>query len=127
MGWVLRRARVSRAPTFMRQATLQTSATLRNLKCYGLRQQKSTRVEAGRKPSSQFKSLFAGKGSNTNKSRTNSAKEIIAIHHGLSTIGNKNITNQTHQGVRDHRFPPDFVGIVCLKLARLGKIIVGIA
>jgi hypothetical protein len=75
----------------------------------------------------QFKSLLDGKVSNTNKRRTNSAKEIIAIHHGLSTIGNKNITNQTHQGVRDHRLPLDFVGIVCLKLAHLGKIIVGIA
>src|SRR5712672_1391131 len=106
------------------RATLQTSATLRNLKCYGLRQQKSTRVKAGRKLSSQFKSLFAGKGSNTTKSRANSANEIIAIHHGLSTIGNKNITNHTHQGVRDHRLPPDLVGIACLKLAHLGKIIV---
>src|SRR6267142_6763926 len=49
MGLVLRQARVSRAPTFMRQATLQTSATLRNLKCYGLRQQKSTRARASEK------------------------------------------------------------------------------
>src|SRR5882762_5936875 len=48
-GMSAKRARVSRTPTLVRQATLQTSATLRNLKCYGLRQQKSTRARASEK------------------------------------------------------------------------------
>src|ERR1700686_1682064 len=36
------------------RATMQTSATLRNLKCYGLRQQKSTQAKSREKVSLQF-------------------------------------------------------------------------
>jgi hypothetical protein len=31
---------------------------------------------------------------------------MIAIHHGLSTIGNKITSNHTHQGGSDQRLPP---------------------
>jgi hypothetical protein len=53
------------------------------------------------------------------KNRTNSAIEIIATHHGLSTIGKKTISNHAHQGVRDHRLLPDFVG-ACLSIHKKG-------
>jgi hypothetical protein len=36
------------------------------------------------------------------KNRTNKAIEMIAIHHGLNTIGNKIISSHAHQGGRDH-------------------------
>jgi hypothetical protein len=59
----------------------------------------------------QFEFRFTGKGPSTSlKNRTNSATEIIAIHQGLRTIGNNSISSHSHQGVRDHRLPPDFVG-----------------
>jgi hypothetical protein len=44
------------------------------------------------------------------KNRTNSTSEIIAIHHGLRSIGNKKTSSHAHQGVRDQRLLPDFVG-----------------
>jgi hypothetical protein len=44
------------------------------------------------------------------KNTTNSAIEIIATHHGLNTSGNKTINSHAHQGIRDHRLLPDFVG-----------------
>jgi hypothetical protein len=34
---------------------------------------------------------------------------MAASHHGLSTIGNKSINSQTHQGILDHRLLPRFV------------------
>jgi hypothetical protein len=37
------------------------------------------------------------------KNITNTTTEIIAAHHGLSTIGNNAISNHSHQRVRDHR------------------------
>ena len=62
----------------------------------------------------QFEFLFAGKGPNMSlKNRTNSASEVIAIHHGLSTIGNNNTSSHTHQGARDHRLLSDFVSFAC--------------
>jgi hypothetical protein len=59
------------------------------------------------------------------KNRTNSAIEIIAIHHGLRTIGNNTTSSHAHQGARDHRLLPDFVGFSCLSMqgkeyARIG-------
>ena len=58
----------------------------------------------------QFEFRFTGKGPNMSlKNRTNSTNEIIAIHHGLSTIGNNKTSSHTHQGARDHRLLPDFV------------------
>lgn len=44
------------------------------------------------------------------KNKTNSAIERIAIHHGLSTIGNKTSSDHAHQGIRDHRLLPVSVG-----------------
>jgi hypothetical protein len=41
------------------------------------------------------------------KNRTYTAIEIIAIHHGLSTIGKNKTSSHTHG---DHRLLPDFVG-----------------
>ena len=59
----------------------------------------------------QIQFRLKGKGPNMSlKNRTNSAIEMIAIHHGLSTIGNKKTSSHTHQGARDHRLLPDFVG-----------------
>ena len=60
---------------------------------------------------SHFEFRFIGKGPNISlKNKTNSAIVIIAIHHGLSTIGNKTTSNHAHQGIRDHRSLPNFVG-----------------
>jgi hypothetical protein len=59
----------------------------------------------------QFEFRSAGNGLNTSvKNRTYNATEIIAIHHGLSTIGNKNISSHSHQDVRDDRLPSEFIG-----------------
>jgi hypothetical protein len=59
----------------------------------------------------QFEFRFTGKGPNTSlKNRTYSTTEIIAIHHGLSTIGNNKPSSHAHQGIRDHPLPPDFIG-----------------
>jgi hypothetical protein len=61
----------------------------------------------------QFEFRFTGKGPNMSlKNRTNTVTEIIAIHHGLSTIGNNKTSSHTHQGVRDHRLLRDFVGFI---------------
>src|SRR5690348_14899671 len=52
----------------------------------------------------QFGSRFTGKGPNMSlKNKTNNAIEITAIHHGLSTIGNKTTGNHAHQGIRNRR------------------------
>ena len=59
----------------------------------------------------QFEFRFPEKGPNMSlKNRTNNVIEMIAIHHGLSTIGNKKTSSHTHQGARDHGLLPDFVG-----------------
>jgi hypothetical protein len=59
----------------------------------------------------QFESRFTGNGPNMSlKNKTNSAIERIAIHHGLSTIGNKTSSDHAHQGIRDHRLLPVSVG-----------------
>jgi hypothetical protein len=59
----------------------------------------------------QFEFRFTGNGPSMSlKNRTNSAIEIIAIHHGLRTIGNNTTSSHAHQGARDHRLLPDFVG-----------------
>jgi hypothetical protein len=57
----------------------------------------------------QFEFRFTGKGPNmTLMNRMNNAIEISAIHHGLSTIGNKTTSSHTHQGACDQRLLPDF-------------------
>jgi hypothetical protein len=60
----------------------------------------------------QFEILdFRGKGPSISlKSKTNTATEIIAIHQGLSTSGNKKINNHAHQGICSHRFTGAFGG-----------------
>jgi hypothetical protein len=59
----------------------------------------------------QFEFRFIGKGPKMSlKNRTYGATEIIAIHHGLSTIGNRKIRTQSHQGVGDHRLPSESAG-----------------
>jgi hypothetical protein len=44
------------------------------------------------------------------RTRTNTATEIIAIHHGLSTIGKNKTSSPTHQGFCNHRLLLDFAG-----------------
>jgi hypothetical protein len=58
----------------------------------------------------QLEFRFAVKGPNISlKNKANAAIEMIAIHHGLSTNGNKIISNHTHQGTCDQRSLPDCV------------------
>ena len=65
----------------------------------------------------QFESRFTGKGPSMSlKNKTNSAIERIAIHHGLSTIGNKTTSSHAHQGISDHRLLPIFVGFASLSM-----------
>jgi hypothetical protein len=52
------------------------------------------------------------------RNKANSAIEMIAIHHGLSTIGNKTTSNHAHQGIRAHRLLPDFLSFACLSMRR---------
>ena len=56
--------------------------------------------------SGQFEILdFRGKGPSMSlKNTRNTATEIIDIHQGLSTSGNKKINIQAHQGIRCQRF-----------------------
>jgi hypothetical protein len=59
----------------------------------------------------QFEFRFTGSGPNMSlKNIANTAKEIIAAHHGLSTIGNNAISRYAHQGTCAHRLVPEFVG-----------------
>jgi ribosomal protein S19 len=69
----------------------------------------------------QFEFRFMGKGPNMSlKNRTNNASEIIAIHHGLRPNGNNKTSSHTHQGVRDHRLLPEFVGLAWLSMQGKG-------
>jgi hypothetical protein len=45
------------------------------------------------------------------KNRTYSATEMSANHQGLSRIGKKIITSQSHHGIRDHGLLVGFVGL----------------
>ena len=67
----------------------------------------------------QFGFRLIGEVPNTSlRNKTNNAMEMIAIHHGLSTIGNKTTSNHAHQGIRDQRSVPDFVGFARLTMRR---------